>query len=266
MTTLTHRASHEVDNPASGEMGLYRIAGAAALFSLIVALADIIITFFPEGVAPDPGMGSVIDWFALYQRNVFMGLRGLGLFNIVNMICTTLVMFALYRVHRQSRPVFLAIVVMMYFGAAVLYISNNAAVPMAVLSSKYAAATSEMQRNAFISAGEALLARGEDFTPGSFLGFFLSEAALIAISIEMVRSRIFGRAVGIIGIVGFSLLTLFTIWATFIPVFYDIAMLPAMVGGILSLVWYFRVSLQFFRFAQSDLHQPRSIHRQIQGA
>lgn len=264
MTIQNRGVVHE--KPDFGERSLYRIAGAAALIALLVALADVIITFFPAGTAPDPGTGSAMDWFTLYQRNGFMGLRGLGLFNIVNLVCTILVMVALYRVHRQSRSIYRTLVVIMYLTAAILYISNNAAIPMAVLSSKYTAATTEAQRSAFVAAGEALLARGEDFTPGSFIGFFLSELALIAVSVEMVRGRIFGKAVGIIGLVGFSLLTLFTIWATFIPFFYDIAMLAAMIGGILSLIWYFLVALHFFRSGQGDLRQTSSTSQQLQGA
>jgi hypothetical protein len=234
---------------------LYQIAAAAALIALLVALADVVITFFPQGAAPDPGMGAAIDWFMLFQRSSLMGLRGLGLFNIFNMLCTSVVVFALYTAHQRISSSFTTLVAMLYLAAAIIYIANNVALPMAALSEKYAAATSEVQRSVIAAAGEALLARGEDFTPGSFPGFSLSELALIAMSILMLRARLFSRLSATIGLIGFALLTLFTIWSTFIPSFYDVAMLIAMVGGLLSLAWYFLIALRFFRLAQSTSEQ-----------
>ncbi len=54
----------------------------------------------------------------------------------------------------------------------------------------------------------------------------------------MLRGRIFSRAAAYAGILGFSLLSIFTIWSTFVPVLFDVAMILALVGGLLSLAWY----------------------------
>jgi hypothetical protein len=72
--------------------------------------------------------------------------------------------------------------------------------------SKYASATTDSQRTLLAAAGEAMIARGVDFTPGSFVGFFLTEIAAIGFSLVMLRSRAFGRAIAYLGIVGFVLL------------------------------------------------------------
>lgn len=58
-----------------------------------------------------------------------------------------------------------------YLVGIAIYASNNVAIPMALLSNNWYAAASEAQRSTLAAAGEAMLARGEDFTPGSLVGF-----------------------------------------------------------------------------------------------
>lgn len=245
---------------------LYLVAAAAALAAVLVALADIIITFFPAGAAPDPGAGTVVDWFMLFERSQFMGLRGLGLLNIVNMICTVVVVFTLYVSHQRISSMLSAVALVVYLAATIIYISNNAALPFATLSQKYATASTDTQRALIESAEEALLARGEDFTPGSFMGFILSELGLIAISIVMLRGRLFSRASAFTGMAGFVLLALFTVWATFIPYLYDVAMLMAVVGGLLSLAWYAMTARHFVNVARLNdgARTPGTAARELQ--
>lgn len=54
---------------------LYIVGGTAALTIVVVVLIEIIITFFPEGNAPQE---TVSDWFSLFENNWFLGLRNLG--------------------------------------------------------------------------------------------------------------------------------------------------------------------------------------------
>jgi hypothetical protein len=101
-----------------------------------------------------------------------------------------------------------------------------------------------------VSAGEAVLARGEDFTPGSFIGFFFTEIAGLAISLVMLSGKVFSKSTAYSGIVGFALLSVFTVWATFIPVYYQVAMIFAMVGGLACLAWYILIAKRLFRLGR----------------
>ena len=89
-----------------------------------------------------------------------------------------------------------------------------------------------------------MIARGADFTPGSFIGFFLTEIAAIGFSLTMLRSRVFGRATAFLGIVGFTLLSIFTVCSTFFPALFDVGMVVAMVGGLSGLAWYILVAFR----------------------
>lgn len=235
------------NGPDSNWMSLYKVGGVAALLAVLVVLADISLTFFPAG-AEQPGTLTAVDWFALFQANCFFGLRNLGLLpNILSLILLIPVFLAVYGVHRQTHQACGLLALFLSLVGTSIYLSNNAAFPMLTLSAKYASATTDAQRTLLSAAGEAILARGEDFTPGAFTGFLLGEIAILAISLVMLRGGIFSKATAYAGILGGLFLTIFTIWSTFIPLLFDMAMLLAMLGGLLSIAWYILTARRLFQ-------------------
>jgi hypothetical protein len=246
-TTTIRINESKLENPNAGWLSLYRLAGATALLAILVALTDISLTFLPGG-AGQPGRMTAIDWFSLFQDNWFLGLRNLGLLPNILTLCLLIPVFlALYAVHRHVDRPYAALAMILSLLGTAIYLSNNAAFPMWALSAKYAAAGTEAQRSLLAAAGEAILARGEDFTPGSFTGFLFAEAATFVISFVMLRGGIFSRATAYAGIVGGLFLTVFTIWSTFIPVLFELAMIVAMIGGLASIVWYVLTARRLFQ-------------------
>ncbi len=228
---------------------LYTLGGIAALTAMLVNVSDILLGF-GSAEAATYGFKSAAEWFAIFQQSAFKGLYALGIFNIAYMLAMLPVYFALLWAHRNRHGIQAALVVAVFLLATAIYISTNAAIPMMVLAEKYVLAQADLQKTMFVSAGEAILARGEDFTPGSFPGLILSGCAAIAISFIMLRGGIFGKRNALIGIVGFTFLSLFTIVATFVPslytfVFYGIA--P--IGGILALTWFALTARRLFQLA-----------------
>jgi hypothetical protein len=252
-TTVTAVRMKEVkiENQNKGWLSLYRIGGTTALLAILVALTDICLTFLPAG-AEQPGTMNAIDWFHLFQDNWFFGLRNLGLLpNILTLILLIPLFLSLYAAHhRINKPYAMLAMILSLVGTAI-YLSNNAAFPMWALSAKYAA-TTETQRTLLAAAGEAVLARGEDFTPGSFTGFLLAEAATFAMSLVMLRGGIFSKATAYAGILGGLFLTIFTVWATFIPVLFEVSMIVAMIGGLASIVWYVLTARRLFQLGRAS--------------
>jgi len=193
-TTAIRTNESRFENTAPDLTSLFKLGGAAALLAVLVALADIFITFLPAG-AEQPGTLTAIDWFKLFQDNWFLGLRNLGLLpNILTLFLLIPVFLALYAAHRQTNKTYGMLALILSLVGTAIYLSNNAAFPMLALSAKYAAATTEVQRNLLAAAGEAILARGEDFTPGAFTGFLLGELAIVAISFVMLRGGLLSIA------------------------------------------------------------------------
>jgi hypothetical protein len=162
------------------------------------------------------------------------------------------VYLALFGAHRRASQAFAALAAILSFIGAAVYTANNKALPMLTLSDQYAAASTDAERARLAATGQAMLAQGEDFTPGSFMGFFLTEVAGIVMGITMLRSRVFGRSIAWAGIAGSSLLLAFTVCATFVPAAYRRVMVLAMGGGILSMAWHILTARRLFQLGQSD--------------
>lgn len=230
---------------------LYPIAGIAALLALTANLLDIAVGMGETELVAS-GSRSALDWFALYGESPFKGLYPLGILNIVYAACLVPVYFGLFAAHRRTHGVYAALAMAVYSIGMAIYISNNAAIPMLVLAEKYAAAETEAQRALFAAAGEAVLASGEDFTPGAFAGMFLEVIAAVAISLVMLRGGVFAKRTAWIGIIGFTLLSIFTVWATFIPALYAVAFYGfGMVGGLFVLAWFVLVARRFFQLGKA---------------
>lgn len=258
MTQLKLNPAIDTNAEKSKGKGIYVLGGVSAFTALLLVLGDIVISMGGGDVSPHTL--TAIDWFNMYQESSLIGLRMLGLINVVSLTVCIPLYCALYDVHRKMFGIYSALMLILYLIGAAVYISNNAAIPMHVLSSKYAAAATEAQKALLAAAGEAIIAKGADFTPGSFIGFFLTEAAGSGFSIIMLKSRILSRAAACFGIVGFTFLAVFTIWMTFVPVYFNTAMIIAMVGGISVMAWYILTARDLLGFgAGSMVKQERRL-------
>jgi hypothetical protein len=78
----------------------------------------------------------------------------------------------------------------------------------------------------------------------------LPEIAALLMSAVMFHDKTFGRLTAVVGMFGMLLLLVFTVWATFIPVYYTVAMMVAALGGLLSIAWYILLSRRLFQLGQ----------------
>lgn len=236
--------------------GLYRLAGAGLLIAVVFVLLDIAMSF-GGGDAPT-GTMTAVDWFDQFNLNAFLGLRNLGLFNVINTTVFLPLYLALYLLHRRAAPVLAILALVLYLLGAAVYDSNNRALAMLSLSHRYEAA-SGAERDLIAAAGTAILAQAEDFTPGTFTGFFFSSAGSIMMMAAMLRGGLFGKGISLVGLAGSSLLLLFTILVSFAPQTFDAAMLLAMVGGLLMLGWNVAMAVRMFRLGRTDSIAGKSL-------
>ncbi len=229
--------------------GLYRIGGMATLCTLLVGLVEIGITFLPGGNTP---CETVFDWFALFQNNSFMGLRNLGLLNILFNALAIPTFFALFGAHRKTSQTLAALAMIVSFIGVAVFYATNRAFAMLDLSNQYALATTEAQRAILAAAGQAMLSVGQSHTPGTFIAFFFSEFAGLLISVVMLRDKLFSKANAYAGLLGFSFLLIFEVCTLFVPGLRSVAMIFAMLGGILSLVWDILVARRLFQLSYTN--------------
>jgi hypothetical protein len=253
---LTKQASGNAGRHTKVWRGSFRLGGITALAAVLVMTSEIFITFLPGGGRVAPENVTVVDWFRLFQDSWFLGLRNLGL---INMIAATLLLptsVALFGVFRHERePWALLALILSIIGAAV-YLAGNTGFAMLTLSGEYARATTETQRMAIEAAGRAMLAVGESHTPGTFVAFLFIEAGGILMSILMLGHERFGRGAGITGILGNGLLLGFEFVSDFIPALFDASLLIAGAGGLLSMAWYMLTARGLFRQGQTKVELP----------
>jgi len=233
--------------PVIQRKNIFIIGGTAALFTVLVALSETVITFLPGG---SKQVETVIDWFTQLQNNWFMGLRNLGLLNIIMFVLGIPVYFALYTVHRKVNKEFGALAMIVSFIGVAVFFATNRAFSMLELSGQYAQAVTDAQRSIFAAAGQAMLSVGRSHSLGTFIGFFLGEIAGILMSFVMLKGKIFGKATALIGIIGFALLMIFEVFKSFIPALNELSMVLAMGGAVLNVTWLILIGIGFFKFAQ----------------
>ncbi len=243
---LKHKQIINNQTADTGWKSIYGIASAACLIVVLITLLDIIINFIPGQKAEISNL-TVLDFFEIFQDNWFFGLRYLGFFNIIITALMVPIFIALYAAHSQENRVYAALAAIILFIGTAVYISNNNALSMLELSRQYGAATTEDQKVSLLAAGKTLLVLAEDFTPGSFAGFFLSEIAGIIMAFVILRGKVFSKLTAIANIVGHGFLTIFIFWATFIGVLFNIAMIIALIGGISMLLANILISLRLFK-------------------
>ena len=128
--------------------------------------------------------------------------------------------------------------------------ADNVSFPFLALADKYALAVNEIERTQLIAAGEALFAKGASHTPGTFPGFFIAQIASILFSIIILKGGVFKKAAGIIGLTAFSFLLIFEVISSFVASLYNEAMIFAMIGGPLALVWYAMIGMGLLKHSK----------------
>ena len=226
--------------------GIYIVGGIAALLALAGTLTDIAITMIP-GWEASTVPATIQAWFTQFQTNPLLGLRNLDLLNVTVSAIGIPMYLALYGAHRRISPAYAALALIVILVGTVVFMTSNAALPMLELSKQYSIASTDTQRLTLEAAGQALLARGAHGSLGAFMGFFLSSIGTLLMSIAMLIGRVFNRITAWVGIVGITLLIIYTIGSTFVPDSREAMMVIVLPGGLLLMVWNVMVAKKLFQ-------------------
>ena len=221
----------EVASP--GWRGFYTVAGTAMLFSVLVVVTEILIGFLPGVAHASQRTVTVIDWFTLFQNNWFLGLRNLGLLNLIGAALLTPAFLAMYFALRRASEPWAALGAILFFMGMAIYLASNRAFAMLSLSGQFASAATDAQRSMLIAAGQTMLVEGLSRT-----GIFLIDTAGLILSAVMLRSTFFGKATATAGVVGNGLMIVLEMILAFAPGWSTAWLIVAMCGGVSIMVWY----------------------------
>lgn len=185
----------KVGVPETRWKDLYKVGGISGiLMAAITILAVVIFFIFPYS----PGIKSVSDIFNTLQKDKLGGLMSLDFFMVVITVITIPFFLGLYVSLKQVNESYALIALVFGLISCVLVFNIRPIAEMFILSDKYAAATTEVARNQYLAAGEALstLFAGT----GWMLYFITFGIGSLIFSILMLRLDVFSRTTAYIGI------------------------------------------------------------------
>lgn len=231
--------------------GLCTAGGVAALVAALVFRRNIgaevmllrLLGVLQTGPTVEPV--SAAGWFELFQSDPLVALTLFGLFDLVNYFLVALIYLGLYAALRQvNRGAMLTAAAFGLVGMGV-YFASNQAFAMLVVSNRYAAAASDLERTTALAAGEALLAihnAGAVFPGASVtLALFLVTVAGLIIAMVMLRSGVFGKATAIVGIFAHGAMLVYFVTWTFAPA---IRAIPPSLSGLFLFIWYILIGIR----------------------
>ena len=214
---------------------LYRIGAVAALASVaVIALAVVVFLLWPPP-------SDVSGFFALLQRNPFLGLLDLDLLLVTSYAVMTPLYLALYvALRRASQSLMLIALAFELLGTA-LILGSNPAFAMLSLSGQYAAATAEAQRSSLLAAGQALMATS--IGTGFNVGYVFGAVATLLIAAVMLRSGVFSRAIALVGLAMGVLMVIPATVGT-------LGLMLSLISLIPTVAWLIMVALRLFQLGR----------------
>jgi hypothetical protein len=233
---------------------LYRFGAWAAI--AVVALVPIQAAIYILWPPPT----TVSGYFSTFHDNPVIGLLNQDLLLLVDEVLMLVVTLGLYVALRRASPPWMAIALVGVVVGTALFLASNTAFDLFNLSSKYAAATTEQQRTAYLAAGEASLAgyQGSAY----FVGYFLTGACDLVIALVMFSSPIFGRVAAWIGVV-------YAVPALVppVPATGSFGLVCSFVSLVPMIVWLVLIARGLFRLSRprdaATAHVPATVQRTL---
>jgi hypothetical protein len=184
--------------------------------------------------------------FDLLQKNRIVGLLRLDVPTILSLPLYYLVFLGFHAAMGRQDHAHVTIASILAFAGVTLVLATPMGLSMLPLSEKYAGAGSEEARRQFLVIGEVILATDMWHSTSALVGGLLLQSAAVLISVAMLRTRVFGRATGWVGVVTHGLDLAHIVLGPFAP---RASVVLMMVAGPLYLVWFPLVARRFAELA-----------------
>ena len=215
---------------------LYRIAGIAAIISeLVIILGIVTYPIFPFA----PGNKFTGEIFLMLQSNPLGGLISLDLFLFIGNLFSITLFLALYVSLKPVNEAYALIALVLGLIGVVLLIPSRPLAELYTLSGLYVSATTATAKSQYLASGDTLLTLFNGIN--WFMNTLLGAISLLISSLLMLRSNVYSKATGYVGIVTNAVTCGF-----FIPgigVFLLFLSLPG------YMMWYFLLARKFFQMS-----------------
>lgn len=171
------------------------------LIVMMVLIIPIQVTIFIISPMPENGLGFI----TLMRDNPIMGLLHMDLLYIVNNTLLIFFYIVLYMTLKDKSNSLLNIALITGLVGAVLYYTSNRSVEMLLLSQRYYQTDNVSLQMIYVGMAEGYL----DIWKGTSFNtyYFLSAISLILFSVVMMKSTVYTKKTGIIGLISGILMT-----------------------------------------------------------
>ena len=203
---------------------LYQIGAVAAVLSVVVIPLSII-AFFVWPLWPD----NILD---LIQQDWLAGLMGLDFGYLFSNVFAIPFFLVLYVTLKEVDEGWALIALALGLLGLVCLVPSRPIPEIFALSDRYAAATTEAERAAYLVAGESMLTHFHGMAYHAH--YILGSASLLISSFLMLRSKVFSRAIAHVGI-----LTNIVVFGLYVPV---VGVWISMLSVMGYLIWYILIA------------------------
>jgi hypothetical protein len=218
---------------------IFQIGAFSCFFLLAYSLATILIMVL---IGPPPE--TVEECYSMIAANRVHGLLRLDLLTVFIMPFYYLLFLSLFFALKNTHYALVLISTILVFAGVALFLATPSVFSYLHLSDKFAAATSEHQKNQLLAAGESILASDMWHGTGARVGGLLMQSGAVLISIIMLKSNSFGKLTAVIGIVTHGLDLAHIIIGFFLP---SAGIILMSLAGPLYLLWFPLVGVRLFK-------------------
>ena len=180
---------------------LFKLCGWIAVIQVLYSLVTMVILVL-LGTPPT----TAAEAFDMLRENRFVALLRLDILTVlVYMPLFYLLLLGLYFALKETHLFPATIAMLLGFAGVTLFLATPSVFSWLALSDKFAAATSEAQKNLFLAAGEAILVSDMWHGTGAIIGGILIQVTTTLISIIMLSSKAFGKSTAYVGITAHGL-------------------------------------------------------------
>lgn len=218
---------------------IYWLGGTVCMFLIAYSLITMLLLMI---LGPPPK--TIETCYTMLQENRLNGLLRLDILTVFILPLYYLLFFSLYVALKKTNYGLVTVSTIIVFAGLTLVLATPSVLSFLDLSEKFANATSELQKNQLLAAGESILASDMWHGTGARIGGLLLQSGAVVISIVMLKTNIFNKTTAITGIVTHGLDLLHIIIGFFLP---SLGVILMAIAGPLYLIWFPLVGLRLFK-------------------
>lgn len=223
---------------------LYKAGGWTSVLFLVYSVATILILALLDGGYP----GSALECFNMIHENRFLALIRMDLISIIIIPFYYLLFFSIYHALKMNHELIAKIALFLTLAGVTVFVSGINLASIVHLSDKYYLTTSPELKNHLLAACEGMLAEDMWINTGAIIRGILIESGAIIFSIIMLKTSVFSKATGWIGLLthSFELLSVVVGMLFYAPM----KQVFTMVAGPMYFVWFVMIAIRLFQLGK----------------